>query len=94
MNKVSFLVPTTTFLYFWRCWRFEDFEFPTERASCLLSNWTCNRQATCSPIGLATPPTIPAPIPLHPRQALPHPQIQAPPLAKQCPRQAHQRKHQ
>ncbi len=54
----------------------------------------CNGQAACSPVGLATPLTIPAPIPLHPCQALPRPQTQALPPIKHCLRQVRQRQHQ
>jgi len=60
-----------------------------------------NGQAACSPVGFATPPTVPAPAPLHPCQAplrpcqaLPRPQIQVLLPAKQHPRQARQRQHQ
>jgi len=51
-------------------------------------------QAACSPAGLATPPTVLAPTPLHPRQALPRPQTQALPPTKQRLHQARQRQHQ
>ncbi len=53
-----------------------------------------NGQAACSLVGLATPPTVHACAPLCPRQALPHPQTQALPPAKQRPRQARQHQHQ
>jgi len=53
-----------------------------------------NKQAACSLTGLATPPTIPMLAPLRPRQALPRPQTQALPPAKQRPRQTRQRQRQ